>query len=57
MSDSSYILLLTFRTLSGSFPIVAADVEKRRRFARECVGLIQDYGFDGIDIGKLLRLG
>ena len=29
-------------------------MEKRRRFARECVGLIQDYGFDGIDIGKLL---
>jgi len=39
-------------TLSGSFPDVAADVNKRKRFARECVGLIADYGFDGIDIGK-----
>eukprot|EP00985_Skeletonema_marinoi_P014143 scaffold7119_cov119-Skeletonema_marinoi.AAC.2 len=39
-------------TLSGSFPTVAADVDKRRRFARECVGLIEDYGFDGIDIGE-----
>ena len=34
-------------TLSGSFPQVAADVNKRKRFARECVGLIRDYGFDG----------
>jgi chitinase len=32
---------------------VAADAEKRRRFAKECVGLIEDYGFDGIDIGML----
>jgi len=40
-------------TLSGSFPTVAADAEKRRRFAKECVGLIEDYGFDGIDIGML----
>jgi len=39
-------------TLSGSFPDVAADVNKRKRFARECVGLIADYGFDGIDIGQ-----
>lgn len=39
-------------TLSGSFPTVADDVEKRRRFAKECVGLIEDYGFDGIDIGE-----
>lgn len=35
-------------TLSTSFPAVAADPEKRTRFARECVGLIADYGFDGI---------
>ena len=35
-------------TLSGSFPQVAADVNKRKRFARECVGLIRDYGFDGM---------
>ena len=39
-------------TLSGSFPTVAADVDKRKRFAKECVGLIEDYGFDGIDIGE-----
>eukprot|EP00804_Cyclotella_cryptica_P024464 CCRYP_017568-RB/>CCRYP_017568-RB protein AED:0.03 eAED:0.03 QI:1933/1/1/1/1/0.81/11/100/1752 len=37
-------------TLSSSFPAVAADPQKRNRFARECVGLIADYGFDGIDI-------
>eukprot|EP00970_Alexandrium_tamarense_P003844 scaffold625_cov202-Alexandrium_tamarense.AAC.21 len=37
-------------TLSGSFPTVAADPAKRKRFAQECVGLIADYGFDGIDI-------
>eukprot|EP00986_Skeletonema_menzelii_P012857 scaffold7247_cov143-Skeletonema_menzelii.AAC.4 len=43
-------------TLSGSFPTVAADVDKRRRFAKECVGLIQDYGFDGIDIGECFFL-
>ena len=43
-------------TLSGSFPTVADDVEKRRRFAKECVGLIEDYGFDGIDIGELMML-
>jgi hypothetical protein len=35
-------------TLSNSFPVVAADEAKRKRFARECVGLIADYGFDGI---------
>ena len=37
-------------TLSGSFPTVAADPKTRQRFAQECVGLIADYGFDGIDI-------
>lgn len=35
-------------TLSNSFPAVAADPQKRLRFARECVGIIADYGFDGI---------
>jgi GH18 family chitinase len=34
--------------MSNSFPAVAADPKKRLRFARECVGLIADYGFDGI---------
>lgn len=34
-------------TLSGSFPAVAASPGKRKRFAKECVGLIADYGFDG----------
>ncbi len=43
-------------TLSGSFPTVADDVEKRRRFAKECVGLIEDYGFDGIDIGEFISV-
>lgn len=37
-------------TLSSTFPIVAASPNKRKRFAEECVGLIADYGFDGIDI-------
>mmetsp|Transcript_15713 Transcript_15713/g.33218 ORF Transcript_15713/g.33218 Transcript_15713/m.33218 type:complete len:769 (+) Transcript_15713:917-3223(+) len=37
-------------TLSGAFPTVAADSDKRMLFAQECVGLIADYGFDGIDI-------
>ena len=34
--------------MSNSFPAVAADPQKRLRFARECVGIIADYGFDGI---------
>jgi len=37
-------------TLSGSFPTVAAIQRKRALFAEECVGLIRDYGFDGINI-------
>jgi len=37
-------------TLSDNFPGIAADPVKRAHFAEQCVGLIQDYGFDGIDL-------
>ncbi|MBI1837609.1 MAG: T9SS type A sorting domain-containing protein [Flavobacteriia bacterium] len=37
-------------TLSGNFPIIAADPVKRVAFAQACVNLIQTYNFDGIDI-------
>ena len=46
-------------TLSDNFPAMAKDPISRRNFAANCVGLIKDYGFDGIDIGAyniLLRL-
>jgi len=37
-------------TLSDAFPAMAASAEARTTFALKCVELIQDYGFDGIDI-------
>ncbi len=37
-------------TLSDAFPTVAADPERRARFAEECVRILKDYKFDGIDI-------
>jgi len=37
-------------TLSEAFVAVAADATKRTRFAEQCVSLIKDYGFDGIDL-------
>lgn len=37
-------------TLSENFPKVAADPEKRRYFAEQCVSLLRRYKFDGIDI-------
>lgn len=37
-------------TLSDNFPKVAADPERRAHFAHNCVNLIRDYQFDGIDI-------
>jgi len=37
-------------TLSDEFVPVAADATKRTRFAEQCVSLIKDYGFDGIDL-------
>lgn len=49
MCSTAYlVVLLGGWTLSNSFPAVAADPKKRLRFAQECVGLIADYGFDGI---------
>ena len=35
---------------SGNFPQVAADPQKRARFAHGCIRHIRNYGFDGIDI-------
>ncbi|XP_072382080.1 chitinase-3-like protein 1 [Diabrotica undecimpunctata] len=35
---------------SKNFSIVAADPSKRQRLARECLALIEEYGYDGIDI-------
>lgn len=37
-------------TLSDNFPAIAADEELREYFAKQCVELIEAYGFDGIDI-------
>lgn len=37
-------------TLSDNFPAVADDPKRRAHFAAECVRLIKDYQFDGIDI-------
>ncbi|CAE7715433.1 chit1, partial [Symbiodinium microadriaticum] len=37
-------------TLSDNFPVVAANPTARSNFAKQCVELITDYGFDGIDI-------
>uniref|UniRef100_A0A6P7GU94 Probable chitinase 10 n=1 Tax=Diabrotica virgifera virgifera TaxID=50390 RepID=A0A6P7GU94_DIAVI len=35
---------------SKNFSIVAADQSKRERLARECLALIEEYDYDGIDI-------
>lgn len=37
-------------TLSDNFPGIAADPAKRKHFAEQCVDLIKEYGFDGIDL-------
>jgi len=37
-------------TLSDNFPVIAASATKRARFADQCVELIKEYGFDGIDL-------
>jgi len=37
-------------TLSDPFPAMAANEDSRTKFADNCVELIEDYGFDGIDI-------
>jgi len=37
-------------SLSDPFPAMAANPASRAEFADQCVGLIQEYGFDGIDI-------
>ena len=34
---------------------MAADAKARKHFASQCVELIKNYGFDGIDIGELFR--
>jgi chitinase len=35
-------------SLSGVFPELSADASARRNFAKNCVGLIREYNFDGI---------
>lgn len=37
-------------SLSKPFPKMAANAKSRRNFAKNCVGLIREYGFDGIDV-------
>lgn len=37
-------------TLSEEFPVVAAKPAARAQFAHECLGLIKEFQFDGIDI-------
>ena len=41
-------------TLSDAFVAMAASDVSRKKFAEQCVDLIKDYNFDGIDIGKCL---
>jgi len=41
-------------SLSDPFPAMAASEVAREKFANKCVQLIEEYGFDGIDIGMLL---
>jgi len=37
-------------SLSHVFPVLAASARARREFAKNCVGIIREYGVDGIDI-------
>jgi chitinase len=37
-------------SLSDNFPKVAANAVTRRNFAKNCVGLVREYGIDGIDV-------
>lgn len=37
-------------TLSNDFPTIAADPVARQKFADECVRLLKEFNFDGIDI-------
>lgn len=37
-------------SLSDPFPVMAANDEARLNFVNNCVNLINEYGFDGIDI-------
>lgn len=37
-------------TLSDAFPAMSANPASRAKFVENCVGLIRDYKFDGIDI-------
>ena len=37
-------------TLSDPFPAMAASAEARANFAKNCVKLIEEYDFDGLDI-------
>lgn len=42
-------------SLSDPFPAMAADGEARRNFVEKCVELIEEYGFDGLDIDWEVR--
>ena len=37
-------------SLSDAFPKLAASAPGRRNFAKNCVGLVREYGLDGVDI-------
>jgi len=37
-------------SLSDPFPVMAKNPASRNRFAQQCIELIEEYGFDGIDI-------
>lgn len=40
-------------SLSDPFPAMAANPAARANFASQCVELIRNYNFDGIDLGEL----
>ena len=41
-------------SLSDPFPVMAASETARARFASQCVELIKNYNFDGIDLGAFI---
>jgi chitinase len=44
-------------SLSDPFPEMAANEETRMNFVNNCVDLVKEYGFDGIDIDWEVRIG
>lgn len=50
LHDTKVVLSIGGWETSNNFPKVSADPDKRANFAHWCVKLINEYGFEGIDI-------